>query len=139
MRQQLVDAVGWMGGAPLQHVLEVRVGVAPVDARRVQQAGRISTCYASLATIRMAYARSLPAKLIVHPSSEDRADGGGAPPPRPWTGPRPQDAGAPVDGPSGSDLTTASPHPDEEREEQRIAYDATASVPSQQRSCVYKN
>lgn len=57
----------------------------------------------------MASARSLTAELIVHPSSEDRADGGGAPPPRPWTGPRPQDAGAPVDGPSGSDLTTASP------------------------------
>ncbi len=44
MRQQLVDAAGRMCRHPLQHILEVRVGLVPVDAGRVHQAhhGRCS-------------------------------------------------------------------------------------------------
>lgn len=38
MRQQLVDATGGVRRQAIQHVLEVGVGVVPVDAGRVQQA-----------------------------------------------------------------------------------------------------
>ena len=38
MRQQLVDTAGRMGRNTFQDVLEVRVGLMPVDARRVKQA-----------------------------------------------------------------------------------------------------
>mgnify|MGYP007068640767 CR=1 FL=1 len=38
MRQQLVDPAGRMRGQALQHVLEVRIRLVPVGARRMQKA-----------------------------------------------------------------------------------------------------
>lgn len=65
MRQQLVDPAGGVGGQPIQHVLEVRVGLVPVDPCRVQQAhdrGR--------ALARTQAAREQP----IRPSECDRSD-----------------------------------------------------------------
>jgi hypothetical protein len=51
VRQQFVDPAGRMRRQPLQHVLQVRVGLVPVDARRVQQA---HDCRGALARARAA-------------------------------------------------------------------------------------
>ena len=38
MRQELVDAAGLVRGQPGEHILEIRIGVVPVHARRLDQA-----------------------------------------------------------------------------------------------------
>lgn len=38
MRQQFVDAAAWVDRQTLEHVLQVRIGFMPIDARGVKQA-----------------------------------------------------------------------------------------------------
>src|SRR5579862_181716 len=41
-RQQLVDAVDWMLGDPLEHMAQVEIGIHPIEQRRTDQAIDVS-------------------------------------------------------------------------------------------------